>query len=112
MARQIVNLDKLGEAQKTPIEADFEVTKADDTQIEVTFRPTESRFTFGRQEPSGEVSPVAKVRHGPPGDTDGYPKRQVHHLAYRLAERRRGSVGVSDDQQRSVGPLPATSHTA
>ena len=87
MARQIVNLDKLGEAQKTPIEADFEVTKADDTQIEVTFRPTESRYTFGRQEPSGEVSPVAKVRHGPPGDTDGYPKRQVHHLAYRLAEQ-------------------------
>ena len=87
LARQIVNLDKLGEAQKTPIEADFEVTKADDTQIEVTFRPTESRYTFGRQEPSGEVSPVAKVRHGPPGDTDGYPKRQVHHLAYRLAEQ-------------------------
>jgi len=71
---------------KTAIEAEFEVTKADDTQIEVTFRPTESRYIFGRQEFSGEVSPVAKVRHGPPGDTDGYPKRQVHHLAFRLAE--------------------------
>jgi hypothetical protein len=80
-------LRKRSAAMKTPIEADFEVTKADDTQIEVTFRPTESRYTFGRQEPSGEVSSVAKVHHGPPGDIDGYPKRQVHHLAYHLAEQ-------------------------
>lgn len=44
-----------------PIEADFEVTKADDTRIEVTFRPTESRYTFGRQEPSGEGKRIARL---------------------------------------------------
>jgi hypothetical protein len=72
---------------KTPIEADFEVTKADDTQIEVTFRPTESRYTFLREEPSGEVSSAPTVRHGRPGDTDGYPASEVRHLARHLAEQ-------------------------
>ena len=72
---------------KTPTEAEFEVTKADDTQIVVRFRPTESHYTFLREEPSGEVSSAPTVRHGAPGDTDGYPASEVRQLARRLAEQ-------------------------
>jgi hypothetical protein len=79
---------------KTPIKAEFEVTKADATQIEVTFRPTESRYTFLRLEPSGEVS-FRRVDHGQPGEIDGYFESGVRQLARYLAEqeaRKRWSV--------------------
>ena len=71
---------------KTPLKAEFEVTKADDTQIEVTFRPTESRYIFLRLEPSGEAS-FRRVDHGKPGETDDYFESDVRQLARHLAEQ-------------------------
>jgi hypothetical protein len=77
---------------KHPTEADFTVQKNGSSVI-VTFRPTESYYTFpllplSERAKHGKVSRNAKVRHaGKHGDTDRYMEQEVFDLAFRLAEQ-------------------------
>jgi hypothetical protein len=82
---------------KQPRKTDFEVNDTG-SELTVTFKPTESFYTFGRLDPSewdrhGKISRDAKVRHAT-GYTNGYIQAEVHQMAYDLAiqHTRRGDA--------------------
>ena len=53
---------------KQPIESDFDV-RNHDAGVDVTFKPTESQYSFVLLEDRRSLSPRASVRHGKTGDT-------------------------------------------
>ncbi len=75
---------------KHPVERDFD-TAATEAGVTVTFKPTNSIYSFYRLADTddiarlGPVSP-AFVRHaGPSGDTEDYPSDEVKDMAQRIA---------------------------
>ena len=56
---------------KQPIETDFDV-RNHDAGVDVTFRPTESQYSFVLLAHRGSLSPGASVRHGKTRDTGDY----------------------------------------
>jgi hypothetical protein len=52
---------------KQPIETDFDVQNHD-AGVDVTFRPTESQYSFVLLADRRSLSPRASVRHGKTGD--------------------------------------------
>jgi hypothetical protein len=70
---------------KHPIESNFYVNVSD-TEVEVTFVPTKSIYTFSRLPSMDLISPNALVRHlGRRGDTCDYEPVEVQAMAYRVA---------------------------
>ena len=58
---------------KQPIETDFDV-RSHDAGVNVTFRPTESQYSFVLLAGRRSLSPRASVRHGKTGDTGDMPR--------------------------------------
>jgi hypothetical protein len=74
---------------KQPMEADFDVQVLEG-HVEVMFRPTQSRFSFGILADEdiaqfGRLSRSASVRHAKTGDTGDYSSSEVEAMAFRLA---------------------------
>jgi len=69
---------------KQPIEADFDVQNHD-AGVDVTFRPTESKYSFVLLADRHSISPRASVRHGKTGDTGDYASGDVEATAFRVA---------------------------
>jgi hypothetical protein len=69
---------------KQPIEADFDVQNHD-AGVDVTFRPTESKYSFVLLADRRRLSPRASVRHGKTGDTGDYASGDVEATAFRVA---------------------------
>jgi hypothetical protein len=70
-----------------PIESNFYVNVSE-AEVEVTFAPTRSRYTYGRlvEADLGLLSPSPHVRHaGRNGDTGDYEPGEVQAMAYRVA---------------------------
>ena len=69
-----------------PIESNFYVNISD-SDVEVIFAPTRSRYNYSRLEASLDLlSPTAVVRHtGRTGDTGDYEPEEVQAMAYRVA---------------------------
>jgi hypothetical protein len=74
-------------AIKRPVERDFQVV-CHEFAIQVTFKPTDSHYSFARLA-DGRLSPDGPtVKHyGITGDTGEYPPSDVHLMARRLADR-------------------------
>jgi hypothetical protein len=77
-------------AMKHPQKSDFDTTLTEDGVV-VTFKPTNSVYSFYRLADSGDVArlgPIspANVRHaGPSGDTGDYPADEVAAMAQMIA---------------------------
>ena len=56
---------------KQPIESDFDV-RNHDAGVDVTFKPTDSQYSFVLLADRRSLSPQASVRHGKTGDTGDY----------------------------------------
>jgi hypothetical protein len=69
---------------KQPIETDFDV-RSHDAGVNVTFRPTESQYSFVLLAGRRSLSPRASVRHGKTGDTGDYASGDVEATAFRVA---------------------------
>ena len=69
---------------KQPIENDFDIENHD-AGVDVTFRPTESQYSFVLLEDRRSLSPRASVRHGKTGDTGDYASGDVEATAFRVA---------------------------
>ena len=69
---------------KQPIENDFDVQNHD-AGVDVTFRPTESQYSFVLLADRRSLSPRASVRHGKTGDTGDYASGDVEATAFRVA---------------------------
>jgi hypothetical protein len=69
---------------KQPIETDFDVQNHD-AGVDVTFRPTESQYSFLLLADRRSLSPRANVRHGKTGDTGDYAAGDVEATAFRVA---------------------------
>jgi hypothetical protein len=69
---------------KQPIETDFDVQNHD-AGVDVTFRPTESQYSFVLLADRRSLSPRASVRHGKTGDTGDYASGDVEATAFRVA---------------------------
>jgi hypothetical protein len=69
---------------KQPIESDFDIENHD-AGVDVTFRPTESQYSFVLLAHRGSLSPRASVRHGKTGDTGDYAAGDVEATAFRVA---------------------------
>ena len=68
---------------KQPIENDFDV-RNHDAGVDVTFRPTDSQYSFVLLADRRSLSPRASVRHGKIGDGD-YASGDVEATAFRVA---------------------------
>ena len=69
---------------KQPIESDFDV-RNHDAGVDVTFKPTESQYSFVLLADRGSLSPRASVRHRKTGDTGDYASDDVEATAFRVA---------------------------
>jgi hypothetical protein len=72
--------------QRHPVESNFYVNVSDN-EIEVTFAPTRSLYTFSRvTSQSNAILPDPSVRHlGRKGDTGDYAPTEVQAMACRVA---------------------------
>jgi hypothetical protein len=72
--------------QRSPVESNFYVSVSG-TEVEVTFAPTRSVYTFGRTtSESNGILTDPSVRHlGRTGDTGHYAPTEVQGMAYRVA---------------------------
>jgi hypothetical protein len=88
---------------KHPVRADFD-TALTEAGVTVTFRPTNSVFTFYRLAESDDIArlghvSLGPVRHaGPSGDTEDYPADEVQTMAQRIAAETAASVWSVQDQ--------------
>jgi hypothetical protein len=87
---------------KHPVESDFHVTVLD-AGVTVTFKPTNSVYSFYRladSETVARLGPVSlgRIRHaGPSGDTEDYASGEVQEMAQRLAsENAKAAWSVED----------------
>ena len=69
---------------KQPIESDFDV-RNHDAGVDVTFKPTDSQYSFVLLADRRSLSPQASVRHGKTGDTGDYASGDVEATAFRVA---------------------------
>ncbi|MGB6748370.1 MAG: hypothetical protein WBE51_10210 [Xanthobacteraceae bacterium] len=99
-----------------PVKGDFN-TAVSETGVTVTFKPTNSIYSFRRLADSddiariGPVSPQS-VRHaGPSGDTADYLSDEVQRMAQQIASEAAASVWsvqdeVQADKLTTAGPVP------
>jgi hypothetical protein len=100
---------------KHPVRSDFDsaVTEAG---VTVTFKPTNSIYSFYRLAESEDVArlgPVSleRVRHsGPSGDTEDYPSDEVQDMAQRIASDVGTSVWSIQDE-KEVDKLTLRGHS-
>jgi hypothetical protein len=69
---------------RSRFETDFDV-RNHDAGVDVTFRPTESQYSFVLLADRCSLSPRASVGHGKTGDTGDYASGDVEATACRLA---------------------------
>jgi hypothetical protein len=88
---------------KHPLSSDFD-TAVSGAGVTVTFKPTNSIYSFYRLADGNDVArlgPVSlgRVRHaGATGDTEGYPADEVQEMAQRIAVEVASSVWAVQDQ--------------
>jgi hypothetical protein len=91
---------------KHPVRGDFD-TAVTEAGINVTFKPTNSIYSFYRLAESEDIArlgPVSleRVRHaGPSGDTEDYPSDEVQDMAQRIASNVGASVGSVQDEKEA-----------
>jgi len=101
---------------KHPVRNDFDAA-ATEAGVTVTFKPTNSIYSFYRLADTGDVArlgPVspANIRHaGASGDTGDYPLDEVQEMAQRIASELAASVWLVRDEEQvdkltTVGPAP------
>ena len=101
---------------KHPVKGDFN-TAVSEAGVTVTFKPTNSVYSFYRLTDSDDIArigPVApqRVRHaGPSGDTGDYASDEVQAMAQQIAAEAAASVwSVQDEAQTdkltTAGPVP------
>jgi hypothetical protein len=93
---------------KHPVRNDFD-TAVTEAGVTVTFKPTNSIYSFYRLADGngvarlGSVSP-AGVRHaGAGGDTEDYPADEVQGIAQRIASEVATSVWSAQDEKKADG---------
>ena len=69
---------------KQPIEADFDSQIRDD-DVEITFKPMMSHYSFPLWADRRGVCPRANVRHAKTGDASDYASGDVEAMAFRVA---------------------------
>ena len=90
MVRVLSLFSHLGVVVTTPVRSDFD-TAVTEAGVNVTFKPTNSIYSFYRLAESEDVArlgPVSleRVRHaGPSGDTEDYSSDEVQDIALRVA---------------------------
>jgi hypothetical protein len=95
-----------GVPMKQPVRGDFD-TAVTEAGVNVTFKPTNSIYTFYRLAGSDDVArlgPVSlgQVRHaGPRGDTEDYPADEVQDMALRIASDVGASVWSVQDEKEA-----------
>jgi hypothetical protein len=91
---------------KHPVKSDFE-TAVTEAGVNVTFRPTNSIYSFYRLADGEDVArlgPVSleRVRHaGPNADTEDYPSDEVQDMAQRIASEVAASVWSVQDEKEA-----------
>jgi hypothetical protein len=91
---------------KHPVRNDFE-TAVSEAGVTVTFKPTNSIYSFHRLAESEDIArlgPVSlsRVRHaGPSGDTKDYPCNEVQDMAQRIASEVAASVWSVQDEEEA-----------
>jgi hypothetical protein len=89
-----------------PVRSDFE-TLVTEAGVKVTFKPTNSIYSFYRLAESKDVArlgPVSlgQVRHaGPKGDTEDYPADEVQDMAQRIASDVSQSIWSVQDEKEA-----------
>jgi hypothetical protein len=100
---------------KHPVRGDFD-TAVTEAGVNVTFKPTNSIYTFYRLARSDDVArlgPVSlgQVRHaGRRGDTEDYPADEVQDMAQRIASDVGASVWSVQDE-KEVDKLTLRGHS-
>jgi hypothetical protein len=69
---------------KEPSDRDFDV-KVNEADVEATFKPTKSSYTFARLADHNSLSNFPNVRHAMTGDTGDYVESEVRAMAFSLA---------------------------
>jgi hypothetical protein len=101
---------------KHPVKGDFD-TAVNEAGVTVTFKPTNSIYSFYRLADSDDIArigPVSpqRVRHaGPTGETGDYVSNEVGAMAQQIASEAAASVwSVQDEAQANklttAGPVP------
>jgi hypothetical protein len=91
---------------KHPVRGDFD-TAVTEAGVNVTFKPTNSIYTFYRLAGSDDVArlgPVSleRVRHAEPsGDAEDYPSDEVQDMALRIASDVGASVWSGQDEKEA-----------
>ncbi len=99
-----------------PVRSDF-ATAVAEAGVTVTFKPTNSIFSFFRLAGSDDIArlgtaSLSGVRHaGAGGDTADYPADEVQQMAQQIASEAAASVWSAQDEQQvdrltTVGPVP------
>jgi hypothetical protein len=94
---------------KHPVRSDFD-TAVTESGVTVTFKPTNSIYSFYRLADTDEIArlgPVwpANVRHaGPTGDTNDYSSDEVLNMAQRIAKDVGESVWSVQDEKEADRP--------
>jgi hypothetical protein len=89
---------------KHPVRGDFD-TAVTEAGVNVTFKPTNSIYSFFRLAESEDIArlgPVSleRVRHArPSGDTEDYPSDEVQDMAQRIASDVGASVWSVQDEK-------------
>jgi hypothetical protein len=89
---------------KHPVRSDFD-TAVSEAGVTVTFRPTNSIYSFYRLADGNDVArlgPVSleHVRHAG-GDTEGYPSDEVQEMAQRIAAEVASSVWMVQGEEKA-----------
>ena len=104
-----------GVPMKHPVRGDFD-TAVTEAGVNVTFKPTNSIYSFYRlaeSEAVARVGPVSlgHVRHaGPSGDAEDYPSDEVQAMAQRIASEVAASVWAVQDE-KEVDKLTLRGHS-
>jgi hypothetical protein len=91
---------------KHPVRSDFD-TAVTEAGVNVTFKPTNSLYSFYRLAESediarlGPVSPGSVRDAGPSGDTGDYPSDEVQDMAQRIAAEVGASVWSIQDEKET-----------
>ena len=91
---------------KHPVRGNFD-TAVTEAGVNVTFKPTNSIYSFYRLAESEDIArlgPVSleRVRHaGPSGDTEDYPADEVQDMAQRIASDVDASVWSVQDENEA-----------
>jgi hypothetical protein len=96
---------------KHPVRSDFD-TVVTEAGVTVTFKPTNSIYSFYRLAESEDIArlgtvSLGPVRHaGPSGDTEDYPSDEVQAMAQRIASEVAASVwSVQDEKEADKSTL-------